>query len=280
MQHQLTALVTGASSGIGYHLARELGKHGHPLVIVAPHQAELENVAAEIGATYGVSVIPIAEDLEDAEAPSRIYRQLLTADRQVGILVNNAGHGQWGKFWDIDIERHMSVVRLNIEAVLRMTALFLPDMIHRNEGRVLNTASVAGFEAGPLLGVYHATKAFVLSLTESLAVETEDTGVRVTALCPGATDTDFFQKADAENTKAFQEGHLMAPQDVAEAGYKAMMNGDSLIIPGMMNKAMIFTRRVLTESAQAHKNKALYEEVPPEKRTRVRGEKETAAEQG
>ncbi|HWA15411.1 MAG TPA: SDR family oxidoreductase [Gemmatimonadales bacterium] len=279
MADEWTALVTGASSGIGYHLARELAKHGHPVIIVAPLQAELDNVAAEISGTYGVNVTPIAEDLEDPEAPGRIFQQLLVADREVDILVNNAGHGQWGRFWEIDVERHLSIIRLNIEAVVRMTALFLPEMIRRNRGRVLNTASIAGFEAGPLLGVYHASKAFVLSLTESLAVETEETEVRVTALCPGATDTDFFAKADMENTRAFQESSLMAPQDVAEAGYKAMMKGDSVIIPGMMNKAMIFTRRVLSESAQAHKNEALYQEVPPSKRRRVRGEKEAAAEQ-
>ena len=149
-------------------------------------------------------------------------------------------------------------------------------MIQRGRGRILNTASVAGFEAGPLLAVYHASKAFVLSLTEALRVELEETGISVTALCPGPTDTDFFPKADMVDTTVFQKGTVSAPQPVAEAGYKALMDGDPIIVPGGMNKTLVFARRFLTESAQAKLNKKFYEKVPAEDQKRERGDLETA----
>jgi len=193
----------------------------------------------------------------------------------VEILVNNAGHGHRGKFQDISIEQDLSMVRLNIEAVLRLTKLFLPPMLARKRGRILNTASVAGFEPGPLLAVYHATKAFVLSLSEALATELEKTGVTLTALCPGPTDTDFFPKADMMETRAFQ--HAMAPQDVAKAGYNACMEGERIIIPGAMNKVLVGARRILSSDAQAHMNKKFYEELPAEDRKYDRGDMEREA---
>src|SRR5438045_2069226 len=143
------------------------------------------------------------------------------------------------------------MVRLNIEAVLRMTKSFLPPMLERRRGRVLNLASVAAFEPGPLLAVYHASKAFVLSFSEALSTETEDTGVTVTALCPGPTDTDFFPKADMLASRAFQKANLMAPQDVAEIGYKAVMDGERVVVAGAVNKMMVFSRHLMPESAQA-----------------------------
>src|SRR5690606_357015 len=154
-----------------------------------------------------------------------------------------------------------SMVRLNIEAVLRLTKLFLPPMIERGRGKIMNTASVAGFEPGPMLNVYHSTKAFVLSYTEGLSVELEDNGITVTALCPGATDTDFFPKADMVNVAAFQKGYVMAPQEVAEIGYKAVMEGEMLVVPGVPNKLLVSKRRVLSEHAQAKMNEKMYEEV-------------------
>ena len=195
----------------------------------------------------------------------------------VDILANNAGHGFRGKSWEIPLERDLSMIRLNIEAVIRMTRLFLPGMLERKSGRILNTASVAGFEPGPLLNVYHSTKAFVLSYSEALAVELENSGVSVTALCPGPTDTDFFPKADMTGVVGFQKGKVMAPQDVAEAGYKGVMDRELIVVPGTMNKMLVGARRVLTEHAQAKMNQMMYEEVPPEKRTRARGDKEQEA---
>jgi len=137
-------------------------------------------------------------------------------------------------------------------------------MIRRGHGRILNVASIAGFEAGPTLSVYHASKAFVLSWSEALAEELQNTNVTLTALCPGPTDTDFFEKADMVDTRAFQKANLMPPQPVAEAGYKGLMSGDRIVVPGAMNKAMVFSRRFLPKAAQAKMNEALYEEVDPE----------------
>src|SRR5687768_8574421 len=170
------------------------------------------------------------------------------------------------------------MIRLNIEAVLRMTKLFIPLTIERGRGRILNTASIAGFEPGPLLAVYHASKAFVLSWSEALAIELEECGVTVTALCPGATDTDFFPKADMMATRAFQGENLMAPQDVGKGGYEGAMEGEMCVVPGGMNKTLVAARRVLTEAAQAKMNRKFYEEVPPEDRKRARGDVEREAE--
>jgi hypothetical protein len=270
-----TALITGASSGIGLHLAHEFAKHGHPVVIVAPVKEELMEVAEQLRAETGVEAIVIAKDLEQPNAPQEIFDELQSAGVNVEILVNNAGRGKRGHFWEISLEDDLSMVRLNIEAVLRLTKLFLPPMIARGRGRILNTASVAGFEPGPMLAVYHSTKAFVLSLSEALATELKESGVTVTALCPGPTDTDFFPKADMMETRAFQKA--MAPQDVAEAGYKAAMAGERIIVPGGMNKALVAARRILSEEAQSKVNAKFYEELPPEDRKYDRGDMETAA---
>ena len=270
-----TALITGASSGIGLYLAKEFSQHGHPVVLVAPVESELRAVAHDLRLNGAAEPIVLAKDLERPESAQEIFNELQSRGVTVDILVNNAGHGYRGKFQEISIEQDLSMVRLNIEAVVRLTKLFLPPMLARKRGRILNTASVAGFEPGPLLAVYHATKAFVLSLSEALATELEETGVTLTALCPGPTDTDFFPKADMMETRAFQ--HAMAPQDVAKAGYKACMEGERIIIPGGMNKVLVGARRILSSDAQAHMNKKFYEELPPEDRKYDRGDMEAEA---
>lgn len=267
-------LITGASSGIGYHLAQEFAAHGHSLVLVAPDEEELQSIADEISNEHGVPIDVIAVDLRD---PGSIERIEDTADQSIEILVNNAGHGKRGNAWEISLEDDISMVKLNIVAVLRLTNLFLPTMVARGAGRILNTASVAGFEPGPGYAVYSATKAFVLHYSESLATELKDTGVTVTALCPGPTDTDFFLKADMLETRSFQQANLMAPQDVAKAGYAAAMRGNRVIVPGAANKAMVFMRRLIPESLQAKLNEVLTSDAPPEKQTRERGDKEARA---
>ncbi len=271
MNTQLT-LITGASSGIGLHLAREFARHGHPLILVAPREDELQKVADEIRAEHGVDVSVIAKDLREENAAQEIFQAV--GSQSVEILVNNAGHGQKGKAWEIPLEEDISMLRLNVEAVLRLTKAFLPAMVARNSGRILNTASVAGFEPGPNYAVYSSTKAFVLSYSEALATELDDTQITVTALCPGPTDTDFFPKADMLQTRAFQQANLMAPQDVAEAAYTALMVGDRVIVPGLANKTMVFSRRFLPESAQAKMNEILTSDAPLESQKRVRGDKE------
>jgi short-subunit dehydrogenase len=272
-----TALITGASSGIGLHLAHEFAAHGHPLVLVAPVEAELETVAWQLRKDFSTSVRVIAKDLEQPGAAWEISEELRHASVTVDILVNNAGKGFRGKSWEIPMENDLSMVWLNIEAPLRLTKLFLPPMIQRGAGRILNTASIAGFEPGPMLNVYHASKAFLLSWSEALAVELEGTGVSVTALCPGPTDTDFFPKADMMAVRGFHQGQLMAPQEVARAGYEGMMKSELFVVPGGMNKAMVAARRLLPVTTQARLNQKFYEELPPEQQKRQRGDKEIVA---
>lgn len=269
-----TTLLTGATSGIGLHLAHQFAAHGHPLILVAPVQAELDALAAELRTSYDIAVETIPADLEDEKSAGDIWDQVHQLGLQVDILANNAGHGFRGKFWEQPLENDLSILRLNIEAVLRLTKLFLPLMISRGHGRIFVTASVAGFEPGPLLNVYHASKAFILSWAEALATELKDTGVKVTILCPGPTDTDFFPKAGMENVYGFQKANLMAPQDVAKAGYKGLVDEDLLVIPGAMNKALVAARRILTEGAQASLNEKFYTEVELGERTRKRGDLE------
>ena len=272
-----TALITGASSGIGLHLAHEFARHGHPVVLVAPVQSELEEIAAHMRTTHGVDAHVIAKDLEQPNSAQEIFDELHAAGVVIDILVNNAGHGFHGKWWEIPIEKDLSMVRLNIEAPLRLTKLFLPSMLSRQHGRILNTASVAGFEPGPLLNTYFSTKAFVLSWSEALAIELEDTPITVTALCPGVTDTDFFAKGDAENMKGRHSSNVMAPQEVAKIGYEGLMKEELFVVAGGMNKAMVAARRILSVEKQAKLNLAMNADVPPEERKRYRGDEEGAA---
>lgn len=274
MDTQNCTLITGASSGIGLHLAREFAKHGHPLFIVAQVESELHNLSEELNSEFGVDVQYCALDLREEGAVERLAEQ--TQGCPIEILVNNAGHGKRGKAWELPLEDDLSMLKLNVEAVLKLTKVFLPPMVQRGHGRILNTASVAGFEPGPNYAVYSSTKAFVLSYSEALATELAGTGVTVTALCPGPTDTDFFSKADMLNTRAFQQANLMAPQDVAKAAYQGLMDEERVVVPGFANKALVFSRRFLSESAQAKMNEVLTSDAPT--RNRQRGDKEASAQ--
>lgn len=246
-------------------------------MLVAPVKAELQEIAARLRQKHGVEVHVIAKDLERDSAAEEIYDELKRQVVDVHILVNNAGRGYLGKSWEVSIEQDISMVRLNVEAPLRLTKLFIRPMLQRERGRILNTASIAGFEPGPLLNVYHSTKAFLVSWSEALAVELEGTGVTVTALCPGPTDTDFFPKAGMLGTRVFQKGKVSAPQDVARTGYEALMKGELFVVPGVANKMLVASRRILSEHAQAKLNQKFFEEVPRYERERERGDIEKEA---
>jgi uncharacterized protein len=266
-----TALITGPSNGVGFHLAKEFARRRHGLVLIDPVASELQRIASELKTAGALFVRTIAKDLEKPEAPQEIFDELSSDRIYIDILVNNAGFGHRGKFWEIPIEHDTSTLRLNIEAVLRLTKLFLPLMLQRRQGRLLNVASVAGFEPGPLFAVYHASKAFILSLSEALATELEGTGVTATTLCPGPTDTDFFQKSGVVHAHMFQKVNLMAPQDVAKAGYEGLMAGERVVVPGVANKIIVFSRRLLPEATLAKITEKLYVDTPD--RTRERGDK-------
>ena len=245
------ALITGATGGIGYELANLFAKDKYNLIIVARHEDELNKTVAELSSQFGIRVIPLAKDLFNPEAAFEVYNEVKAQGIDVEVLVNDAGQGQYGFFSDTDIRRELDIVQLNISSLLVLTKMFLKDMLSRRSGKILQVASIAGKLPGPLQSVYHATKAFVLSHTESLVNELKDTGVTITALMPGATETDFFNKADAENTKMVQEGSLSDPVDVAKDGYEALMSGESRIISGLKNKAMVGMSSVMPDNLVA-----------------------------
>ncbi len=253
------ALITGASSGIGKSLAHTFAKNNYDLIIVAERSEELLQTARELRDQYSVEVIEIPKNLTDENAPYELYSQLQEQKIQVDVLVNNAGEGQKEEFHNSDINKDIYILRLNVEALLRLTKLFIRDMVDRNKGKILNVGSVASFQPGPLLAVYHASKAFVLSFSEAISKELKDTDVTVTVLCPGPTDTKFFKKADMENARILEDGIVMDPDEVAQAGFDALMNDERVIIPGFSNKLLTFTRRLIPKSLQASLHEKFYE---------------------
>jgi short-subunit dehydrogenase len=267
-----TVLVTGASSGIGKELARQFAKNGHPVIITSTVEGDLDAVADDFTREYGVTVRFIAQDLLDPEGPQQLFDALNNEGIAIEILVNNAGVGHHGWFIDQPVSHDEEMIHLNIEAVVRLTKLFLPGMVARGRGRILNTASIAGFMPAPQMAVYHATKAFVLSFSEALAEEVAKSGVTISALCPGATDTDFFPRGHLVDTTAFQKMQVMAPQDVAKGGYDALMRGDRVYVAGGLNKAMVFGRRLMPDSLMVKMTEFFYSDTNPADRKRESGD--------
>jgi short-subunit dehydrogenase len=231
------ALITGASSGIGAELARIHAEHGGDLVVVARRRERLEALKTELEAAHGVTVHVLCQDLARAEAAQEIYEQVRSWSLPVDYLVNNAGFGYRGFFHEQDWATNEAMIEVNILALARLTRLFLPDMIARGSGRVLNIGSMAGFLAGPLHAVYYASKAFVISFSEALANELAGTGVHVTVLCPGPTATEFTERAQMQEVKLLKM--TASARKIAEVGYRAMLKGKTLAVPGLLNKVTI-----------------------------------------
>lgn len=254
------ALITGATSGIGYELAKLFAADGYNLVIVSRNQGDLDARASELK-QKGVTVIPIAKDLFDPEEAFALYAELQEQHIRIDVLVNNAGQGVYGEFEETDIDRELDIINLNISSLVVLTKLFLKEMIARNSGKILNLASVASKGPGPWQAVYHGTKAFVLSFSEAIREELRDTEITVTALMPGVTDTDFFNKADMLDSKAVQDKDAMAdPADVAKDGYDALMAGKDKVVSGLKNKLQVGMSNVLPDSTVAHQT---YEQQKP-----------------
>jgi short-subunit dehydrogenase len=230
-----TALITGASGGIGYELAKLFAKDHHNLVLVARSAPKLTQFADELQRQFGVSAKAVPLDLTAAPAPQILFDQLQREGIAVDILVNNAAYGVLGEFSKISLEENLGQVQLNITALTHLTKLFLGPMIDRHSGRIMNVASTAGFQPGPLMAVYYATKAYVISFSEALANELKNTGVTATCLCPGATDTGFQGRAGIENTKLFKTLRPMDAKTVARDGYRGLMAGKTLVISGFRN---------------------------------------------
>jgi hypothetical protein len=227
-----TVLITGASGGIGYELARLFARDHHHLVLVARSADKLAQVAQEFQPT-GVSVKTIALDLGQALAPKFLFDQL--QGTSVDILINNAGFGRYGDFAQMPEEEIIGQINLNVTALTELTRLFLPAMIARHSGRIMNVASTAGFQPGPLMAVYYATKAYVISFSEAIANELEHSGVTVTCFCPGATHTGFAKRAGTEQSRLFKQFGGMSAEKVAQQGYRAVMEGRTLAISGVHN---------------------------------------------
>ena len=244
-----TALVTGASSGIGAELARIHAEHGGDLVLVARRADRLAALQAELEQAHGITVHVIAKDLSDPEAPRQIHDELAGRDIRIDYLINNAGFGNGGFFHEQDWTRNEAMIKVNVLALAALTRLFVPGMITRGSGRILTVASMAGFLPGPLQAVYYATKAFVVSFGEAIGNELAGTGVTVTALCPGPVDTEFIEQANLRKAKGF--ARTVSARGVAQAGYHAMLKGRPLIVPGLMNKLIIHLLLRLTPRQQA-----------------------------
>lgn len=232
------ALITGATSGIGYELAKIFAKNHYNLVIVARSEDKLEEVANDFMQRYGVQVLPIAQDLFNPDSPFEIYDEVTARGITINVLVNNASQGLYGKFVDTDLQRELDMLQLNIGGYLVLTKLFLQEMVDRGEGRILNVSSIASKLPGPYQAVYHGTKAFVHSFTEAIRAETEGTGVTITSLLPGVTDTDFFHKAHMEDSKML-EHKMEDPAEVAQDGFEALMAGEDMRISGLKYKAQV-----------------------------------------
>ncbi|WP_228378462.1 MULTISPECIES: SDR family NAD(P)-dependent oxidoreductase [Chryseobacterium] len=247
------ALVTGATSGIGYELAKQFAKNGYDLVMVARNHEELKTKADEFK-SFGINVITIAKNLFIEDDAYALYSELKLNGISPSILVNDAGQGVYGKFQDTDLHREVDIVNLNIVSVLILTKMFLKDRLPKGSGKILNLASIASKAPGPWHSVYHGTKAFVLSWSEAIREELKDTGITVTALLPGPTDTDFFNKADMNESKILEDkDNLASPEEVAIDGYNALMNGDDKVVSGLKNKLTVAMSNIATDSMAAHR---------------------------
>src|SRR5258708_7931893 len=230
-----TALITGASGGIGYELAKLFARDHYNLVLVARSTDKLNQIAAELQSQFAVTVKPFALDLAAALAPQFLFDQLRREEVAIDVLVNNAGFGGFGEFADMPEEEILGQIHLNVTALTHLTRLFLPAMLARRSGKIMNVASTAAFQPGPLMAVYYATKAYVLSLSEALANEAAGSRVVVSCFCPGPTDTGFQKRARMESSRLFKKLRPMSAEAVARDAYRGLMAGRTVVISGMRN---------------------------------------------
>jgi len=225
------ALITGASTGIGKELAHIHAEKGGDLIIIARSKDKLESLKTDLEEKHGTEVMVIAKDLGSIEAPNEIYREIIAAEIQVDYLINNAGFGALGKFHDLDYDRQISMINLNVTSLTALTRLFLPDFVKRNKGKILNTSSTASFMPGPLQAVYFATKAYVTFFSNALSEELHDTNITVTNLMPGATESEFGATSGMDKTQMFTK--TASARSVAEDGYNAMLKGKIDVVSGL-----------------------------------------------
>lgn len=250
-----TALITGASSGFGYEFVKLFAKDNYELIIASRNLERLEEIKREFP-TVEVTVIQV--DLTKPNSASELYYEIKDRNLRVDVLVNNAGFGMLGEFSKLDVQRQIDMIQVNAAALTELTHYVLQEMRQRGEGKILNVASTAAFLPGPLMAVYYATKAYVLSFSEALVEELRGTGITVTTLCPGPSKTNFAKAAKVEKTKMF--GSVMNADTVAMLGYKALMKGQRVVITGTLNKLGAYASKFLPRSYAARFAKAITKE--------------------
>jgi short-subunit dehydrogenase len=251
-------LITGASSGIGADLARVFAREGFDLVLVARSRHRLDELARELHEAHGTTARVLPIDLSVPGSPSALRERVVGEGVEVDVLVNDAGFGMHGRFAELDRARQLEMIQVNVVALTELTHLFVPEMVQRGGGRILNVASTAAFQPGPFMSVYCATKAYVLSFSEALAEELRGTGVTVTCLAPGATATRFGETAGALATRLFRAG-TMSSSEVAEAAYTATMKGVALAVPGWRNRILSASVRLVPVATAARVARQLLE---------------------
>ncbi|QQR93071.1 MAG: SDR family oxidoreductase [Candidatus Iainarchaeum archaeon] len=249
---QSLALITGASSGIGLEFARVLAGEGNDLLLVSQDETKLRHAAKELQHAFpSARITHLAADLSDAKGVQKVIDAVRSQKSHVHTLINNAGYALYGRFWETDSEQETRMLELNIIALTRLTKAFLPAMIARKRGIVVNVASTAAFQPGPLMATYYASKAYVLSFSEAIANETQGTGVSVTCLCPGPTESNFQSRAKMLDSRIAREGRLMPARVVAEEGWRGAKAGKSVVIPGLRNQLGTIAARLAPGSLSA-----------------------------
>lgn len=243
-----TALVTGASAGLGKEMAGLFAKDGHDLVLVARSESKLKTLAGDLSRAHGITAHVVSADLGKDDAPAQVFEQTKRLGVAIDFLVNNAGFGTNGAFVELDLAREKEMVTVNCTALLALTHHYAAPMRERKFGRILNIASTAGFQPGPFMATYYASKAFVVSFSEALAHELQGTGVTVTCHCPGATKTEFAATAGNDKSKLFQRSGVADAKAVALHAYRAMMDGEILSVHGFMNKVGVHGLRITPRS--------------------------------
>jgi short-subunit dehydrogenase len=243
---QSYALITGASDGIGKELAIVMAEKRHNLILVARRRVLLEELKQELETSFGVSVVVFDADLSDSEQRLALFERC--SAYRVEILVNNAGFGSYGNFFELDWSKEENMVKLNVLALMHLTHLFLPSMVKNGKGKILHTASIAAFQPGPKMATYFATKAFVVSFSQAISWELKKTGVSVSALCPGPVLTGFQSAAGVHDANMFKMMVLPTARQVAVFGYRAMMKGKRVAIEGRLNRVLIFISKFIPSS--------------------------------
>lgn len=256
-----TALITGASNGIGLELAKIHASKGDNLVLVARNISKLNQIKTELESQFKILVHTIGKDLSLPNAPQEVYDELKHKNIVVDYLINNAGFGDYGFFYETDWSKELQMINLNITALTHFTKLFLQDMVKRRSGKIMNVASIAAFLSGPTMAIYYASKAYVLSFSEAIDNEVRDKGITVTTLCPGPTETGFVEAAALQESKLFKGKKIAGAKEVAEYGYKAMMQGKTVAIHGLMNRIMAKTINFIPRSIVVKVARSIQEKI-------------------